>query len=88
MDNITDNLLAGISDSLTKEIELFLVNNIPDKGRQEKIVELINQAFRDGSMNAFNFIEQAKQEFKDQASEFQKDFEKKLLDGQDDSISK
>jgi predicted NACHT family NTPase len=83
MSDITDNLLSGIGDKLTKDIELFLLNNIQDKDKQEKIIELINQAFRDGSMNAFSFIDQAKKEFKDQASEFQKDFEKKLRDGQD-----
>jgi intein-encoded DNA endonuclease-like protein len=88
MSDATDNLLSGISDKLTKEIELFLLNNISEKEKQEKIVEFINQAFKDGSINAFDFINQSKQEFKDQAEEFQKDFVKKLFDGQDNSVSK
>jgi len=87
MENITDDLLAGINDEMTKEIELFLLNNVESKDAQNKIIEFINRAYTDGSSGALNFIDQAKKDFQDQATEFQKEFEQKLLNGQNKPAS-
>jgi hypothetical protein len=82
MEKPTDDLLAKISDEFTNELELFLANNISDKEKQSTIVEFINRAFREGSTSAIELLNQSKNEFAEQAADFQKEFEKKLLDGQ------
>lgn len=86
MEQITDDLLSGISDPLTKEIELFLLNNISEKDTQVKIIELLNKAFKEGGQTALDYYEQAKENFKSQATVFQKEFHNKLFDGQDQHI--
>lgn len=83
MEKTTDELLAKISDAFTNDIELFMANNIPDKDKQSTIIEFINRAFREGSTSAIELINQSKSEFAENAADFQKDFVKKLLDGQD-----
>ncbi len=87
MENITDNLLSGLSDGLTKETELFLLNSVADKDTQQKIIELINKSFNEGAQTALEFYDKAREEFQHQASSFQKDFHNKLFDGQDKPVS-
>jgi len=87
MENITDNLLSGLSDDLTKETELFLLNNIADKNTQQKIIGLINKSFNEGAQTALEFYDKAREDFQNQASSFQKDFHNKLFDGQDKHVS-
>lgn len=87
MDKVTDNLLSGIGDSLMRDIELFLINNINDKEKQDKIISLINKSFQEGAQSALEYYEKAKEDFNNQANLFQKDFHNKLFDGQDKPIS-
>ena len=80
MEKITDNLLSGISDDLTNKIELFMINNISDKETQKTIIDFINKSFQEGAESALSFYEKSKEDFKKQAFDFQKEFESKLLD--------
>jgi hypothetical protein len=86
MDKVTDDLLSGVSDALTNDTELFLINNVSDKDAQAKIVDLMNRSFKEGADAALAFYQQSKADLKKQAEDFQTEFEKKLR-GQDSSIS-
>lgn len=92
---VTDNLLAGISDELTKELELFLINNIEHDNVKEKIVEIINSSYREGLNKAIEMMKEeeiekrkiAIDELRKDNEKFLRDFNNKLLDGQDNPIS-
>jgi len=96
---VTDDLLAGISEELTKDLELFLINSIDgaimQKNIKEKIVEFINSAYREGLNKALEMIKEeeiekrkiAIDELRKDNEKFLKDFNNKLLDGQDNPIS-
>jgi hypothetical protein len=80
-EKVIDELLAGISDELTNEIESFFTNFIDGRDKQLKIVELLNKAYVEGnnkvtlpSIEGMNKI-------------FMEEFNKKLLDGQDKPVS-
>ena len=87
MEKIVDNLLEPISEELTNEIDLFLINNIEDKDVQLKIIDLINKSYLNGINNAVDQFEEME---KDKENErigiieethrnFTKEFTEKLL---------
>ena len=103
MENITDDLSVGISDDLTKKIELFLINNISDDQDQAEIIKLINDAYSEGALAVLDKLDSQQQEdiawginsevrkqtdvVAEQHDKFMEDFNKKLLDGQDNPVS-
>lgn len=85
MDKVTDQLLAGISDSLTDKLELFLLN-IDGKDVHLQIIEFINNAYTEGAQSALEYYASEQSDFAKNSKSFMDDF-KNLLNGQDKPIS-
>ena len=86
MDKVTDQLLAGISDSLTDKLELFLLNNVDGKELHLQIIEFINNAYTEGAQSALEYYASEQSDFAKNSKSFMDDF-KNLLNGQDKPIS-
>ena len=92
----TDNLLAGISDDLENKLDLFLINYVEHDPTKEKIVEFMNSAFREGMNKAIVMLEEegiekrriALENLREENAKFLDEYNKKLLDGQDTTVSK
>lgn len=92
MEKITDELCAGITDELTNDIDLFLINNIENKSTQLTIVELINKVYMEGMDKGLSIAEHRDEEYHktllaQDHDKFMNEFNKKLLDGQDQPVS-
>jgi predicted peptidase len=75
MSEYTDELLDGISDPVTNDIDLFLANSNLDKSQKIHFIQLINAAFAEG------YNKRGHHKFWDMSlenDEFMKDFINKL----------
>lgn len=84
-ERLIDELLTGISDNLTNEIDLFLIDNVDGKDIKRKIIIFINEAYIQGLDAGMAFVD--KELLEDDGTQFgigdeavqkmRSDFEKK-----------
>lgn len=89
MEEILDELLVGINDELTKQLEILFANSNLEREQKLKIVEIINEAYVEGGMHVLpKWRKKADEEMKQELKEFQNGLMKKLSDGQDNTENK
>ncbi len=75
-------LLAGVSDGLTNQIDIFLLNSDLTNEQKTILMELFNQSYLEGGSNVQpRWIKDASEASKKEADEWKNAFDKLLKDG-------